>query len=431
MPKECDFERGVSRREFLRYTLIGTGIAALGPFGKGALSVADAASMMQPPSPQNILTVINQYGGNDGINTIVPVQVGSYFSRRGTLAIQPSQALTMNTGPYATTQYMMHPMLPRLQQLWTEGSVAVINLVGYPQANLSHFLSQDIWSYGVRGDFSNLPIYRSGWVARYADLYTATPTGAIAIQGGRPLDFTGGQTVNPMNVRHLSTFDFLPDNRYPDNHDHRINTIKNVLAGTSRTGLQAEVGDAIQQAHDMTILVQQAVANYTGTIPYNTGDYLHRQMRDIATLIEGGFDTQIFYTGIGGFDHHSNQLGSHQTLLGRLDDAVGYFSDDLKRMGVWQNHAIAIISEFGRRNYANGSNGTDHGHGNSLILVGGGVNGGIYGRDINDADMQLSYPSYEIDFRSVYKETIQNHLGVDPAPVFPESQDKNTLPGVW
>ncbi len=183
MCKECDLVKGLSRRDFLRYTLMGTGIAALGPFGK-MMPTASAEPGMMPPGSQNIVVVINLYGGNDGFNTVVPVNLANYYLQRGPLALDPlvDPLISLNTPPGPTnTNYMLHPALTNIGQLWTEGSLAIVNKVGYPTANLSHFLSQDIWSYGVRGNFSGLPINRSGWIARFADLYAQTPTGAVSV----------------------------------------------------------------------------------------------------------------------------------------------------------------------------------------------------------------------------------------------------------
>ena len=150
-------------------------------------------------------------------------------------------------------------------------------------------------------------------------------------------------------------------------------------------------------------------------------------------LVQGGFETRIFYTGIGGFDTHSAQgagAGALGTLLSYVDDAVGSLVQDFKDMGVWNDAAIVLITEFGRRSYENGSQGTDHGHAFCEMVIGGQVKGGIYGPDLVNADINAEYPSYAVDFRSIYKEVLANHLGADPAPVFPEPLVKNTSLGL-
>ena len=440
MCKECDAAKSLSRRDFLRASLIGTGIAALGPWGTGLLSAPSKASAM-PPGSQTMMSVVNLYGGNDGLNTIVPTGLANYYASRQNVGLDPVSdgLLSMAGGPGGVTDHHFHYNLVNIQQLWNEGSVAVIQKVGYPTANLSHFLSQDIWSYGAR-DILKLGANRAGWVARFADQFAPTPTGAVAIYNGLPLDMTGG-TSKPFQASQLSRFDFDVDNRYPDNHLHRLETIKNVLASTPRSGVEDDVGVAIGQAQDMAALVQQAVASYTDPGTYDLNANIGRYMRDIAILVEAGFDTRIFYTGFGGFDHHSGQESggnnSHPTLLGLLDDAIGAFADNMKTLGVWNQMVVLIITEFGRRNYDNGSLGTDHAHTNAILAVGGAVKGGMYGSDWTDQDFEpvignpggqnpLRYPPYEIDFRDIYKAVLANHLNVDPAPVFPEKQDIDT-----
>lgn len=433
MCKECDTARGLSRREFLRYAVLGTGIAALGPMG-GLLPSAEAAPMM-PPGGQNIFVVLNLFGGNDGLNTVVPVNLSNYYVQRGALALDPLTVPlhSLDTGPTPSTNYMLHPALTNLAGMWADGDVAIVQKVGYPTANLSHFLSQDIWSLGVRGNFSSLPITRSGWIARFADRYATTPTGAVSIGAGLPLDFVGGSTPS-LQVGQLRRFLFDADNRYQNNHLHRIETIKKALAATPRTGLSDEIATAIGNAHTVSGQVQQAVASFNDPGTYDPQVNIGRQMRDIAILVEGGFDTQLFFTGFGGFDHHSNQLTGQDNLLGRLDAALGAFADNMKALGVWNQMVIGIVSEFGRRNYSNGSAGTDHAKANALFFVGGAVNGGMYGPDITDpelgTDNTTRYLDYDVDFRSLYKEVISGHLNLDPAPIFPEVQEKTGVLGI-
>ncbi len=442
MCNECDGAKSLSRREFLRASLIGTGIAALGPWGTGILSAPSKVSAM-PPGSQTMMTVLNLYGGNDGLNTLIPVNLANYYASRPNVGLDviTDNLLPLDQGPGGVTDHYLHYNLNNVQQLWNEGSVAFIQKTGYPTANLSHFLSQDIWSYGIR-DIQRLGQYRAGWVARFADLFAPTPTGAVAIYNGLPLDMTGG-TSKPFQAAQLSRFDFDVDNRYPDNHLHRLETIKNVLAATPRSGVPDEVGKSIGQAQDMAALVQQAVASFTGD-PYwatvNINENIVRYMRDVAIMIEAGFDTRIFYTGFGGFDHHSGQEnagngGSHPNLMRRLDDAIGAFADNMKALGVWNNMVVLVITEFGRRNYDNGSLGTDHAHTNALMAIGGAVNGGLHGPSWVETDFEplvgqnnaRRYPDYQVDFRDIYKAVLNDHLNVDANAVFPERQDIDTV----
>jgi uncharacterized protein (DUF1501 family) len=183
--------------------------------------------------------------------------------------------------------------------------------------------------------------------------------------------------------------------------------------------------------------VQSAVASYSSTAVYEATDgrayNIHRYLRDIAILAQYGFETRVFFTGFGGFDTHSDQGaadGRQGDLFDRLDTALGAFAQDCKDMGIWDDTTIVIASEFGRRNYKNGSDGTDHGGGNAFVALGGGINGGMYGRDLTVADLDEEWLGYDVDFRDIYREIINDHLGADPSQVFPETQEINTVLGL-
>ncbi len=438
--------RGVSRRDLIRLGLAGAGVAALGPIGK----LVSSASAV--PQVRKRLVVLNLFGGNDSLNMVVPRSLQAYYDRRtrkdemgnvlGELFIPDGEGLAIS----GTTDYTLHPMLPRLQQLWNDGDAAAVTKVGYPRANLSHFSSQDIYSLGVRDGFAP-GVSQSGWIARYADLHAPTPLGAVSVGVGRPLDFVGGSS-KPLLVGRLSSFRISGSgtggNPDPAVHAHRVDAVKSVLERhANATGNTFEAQAALSQAHDLASQVQDAVANYSNIVTYE--DYrdpiydgrrlstrIGNQMKDIATLIEGGFETQVFFTGYGGFDTHGEQgqgNGSHADLMTQLDDAIGSFSEDMKRMNLWDDMVIVVMTEFGRRNFVNGSDGTDHGHGYTELVIGGAVNGGVYGPDYTDPDIaDVSWLDYGVDFRSVYKEIVGNHLGGDPAAVFPEALEiENTF----
>jgi uncharacterized protein (DUF1501 family) len=245
------------------------------------------------------------------------------------------------------------------------------------------------------------------------------------------LDFVGG-TSNPLLVKSLSRFDLLPDWSYRNNHELRLDTARKIIERQSDKGTKGEIKAALSQAHALADQIQAAVQSYESGVEY-ADESPARYLKDVATLVQAGFETRIFYTGYGGFDLHGDQgaaTGSHANLLRRLDNAVGAFADDMKAMGVWEDTVLLLITEFGRRNYENGSDGTDHGHGYAEILVGGAVRGGLYGPDLTTADIEEEYLGYEVDFRAVYKEVLDRHLGADADHVFPEPLEKEAVLGV-
>jgi uncharacterized protein (DUF1501 family) len=424
------FKRGVSRRDILKYALGGAGIVALGPVMGKRLPSAYGA-----PMGNKILICVNMDGGCDTLNAVIPSTLTPYFTNRPTIQVPNASSLDLTGGP-GTTNYRLHPSFDQVRDLWNLGDVAIVNRVGYPDENLSHFESQDIFAWGVRDGFSQLAAPPSGWIARYAGLYAPTPMGAVAVGQGRPTTFVGG-TSNPLQVNSLSSFRFNGDNAFTQNHTYRLQVIQSVLAGASTAGTPGDVREALAGAHDLTGQIQTALTNYNArpnaaSIVYqNRG--ISNSFRDVAALIYGGFETRVFYVGLGGFDTHGDQgaaAGYQADLFTTLDDAIGTFHTDMVDMGQWDNVVIVCFSEFGRRNYENGSGGTDHGAAFAELIVGGAVNGGVKGPELVDADLTDEYVTYAVDFRDVYKEILSDHLGAAPGPVFPEVQPINTVLGV-
>jgi uncharacterized protein (DUF1501 family) len=146
-------------------------------------------------------------------------------------------------------------------------------------------------------------------------------------------------------------------------------------------------------------------------------------MREISRLLQGrmAFNTKVFYTGTGGFDTHSDQPGRHNSLMQQVDGALDAFANDMKARGMWNDCVVMVISEFGRRNYENGSSGTDHGHGNCWLVAGGAVGTAAVTGELAEADLNLEYPDFGYDFREIYVDIMTNHIGVDAGPLFPES----------
>jgi len=423
-----DRTNGLSRRDILKLGLAGAGIAALGPLTRYLPTAAGA------PADLTRLVVVNCSGGHDTLNMCCPVTLTPYYEQRPALAIAESAGLSMNSGPAPTTARVLHPKMANLKALWDDGDVALIDRVGYPKANLSHFESMDIMSQGVRGSFYDVGVPESGWIARYADRHAPTPLGAVSVGVGRPKDFVGG-TSNPFLVKSLGSFKVSQDSRYRNDHAYRVNVIRSALARSPDSDAKAAIG----QAHDLADQVQTAVAGYdsavsAGTLPGTfTNDRPSRYLKDVSTLILAGFETRLFYTGFGGFDTHSDQgtgEGRHPDLLGRLDDGIGSFAADMKALGIWDDIVVVVMTEFGRRNFENGSVGTDHGHAFTEIVIGGRVNGGMYGPGLTEDDLNAKYPSYEVDFRSVYKEVLTRHLSANASAVFPEALEKETTLGL-
>jgi uncharacterized protein (DUF1501 family) len=418
------------RRSFIRAGATGAVLLTMGGAAGMVLGSSDAKNAVKaaPLANHKRLVIIVMRGGNDCLNTVIPYHRAAYATLRPTIAISQASALSLAGGPGGASGFMLHPNLTGLQTLWNQNKLAIINHVGYPNENLSHFTSEDIWSYGVRDTFSALGIPISGWIARYADQYAPTAMGVVSIGQGRPKDFIGG-TTPPLILSNVQGFKLNIDNAYVDNDTYRKQVIQDVLNNTTWTGRNKQVAEALEQAYGLSSQLQTALTSYnaapSGTYPNTNPSY---SLRDVAVLIKGGFSTDIFYVGFGGFDTHSAQVAGQGALMTNLSDALTSFTNDLKAMGVWNDTTVVVTSEFGRRNYENGSNGTDHGHGNVMFVTGGSVVGGMYGPDITDADMAKEHIDYQIDFRTMYKDMV-TQLGHDPAPIFPETIPKPTAIG--
>lgn len=411
----------VSRRTFLAESLAaGTACAS----GLLAQPLDVHAHVRAPRGPKR-LVVIYLEGGNDGLNSAIPTGLTGYFDRRPTLAIPESKSLSLDSGPAATTKLRFHPALAALKQLWDKGNVAIVQKVGYPDPNLSHFLSLDVWGRGTRAAAS------SGWLARLQDAHAVDRLSVIGLGTRSQLDFRGSKSP-ALLIETLDRFKAKDDPLYRDHGRFRQQIVASMLHDFGAPGARGSVRDASKLGFETVELLQSAIREYRSTVEYGRAGISER-LREAAMLIQKGFSTRVFYAKDGGYDTHAAQggvTGRHADLLGRVDTAIGAFARDVENMGAWNDTVIVVVSEFGRRNYENGSKGTDHGTANAAFVIGGGVRGGVYGPDLVASDLAAKFPDYEIDFRSIYRELIGEHLGFDPKPVFPEKQDKETQLGL-
>ena len=441
-----------SRRNFLRVGAAGASAVALGALDSSISPFSAKPAKALALQNHKRMIVINMLGGNDGLNTVIPVTGSAasiYLANRPTIGFSQGQGLALTGGP-GVSEFEIHPSMVNIQGFWNQGDAAFVNKVGYPSQNLSHFVSEDIWSYGARGGIAALTGFAPGWLARFGNNHASSPMGLVSLGVGRRLDFEGS-TANPFLVNSVSSFSYDTDWHYSNNHALRREVVANILSMQPAVGLRGEIAAAAEAAATAAAQVGIAATDYETYETANSIQYplragsttsltnMGRRMRDIALLIHGGFDTSVFYTGIGGFDTHSDQGPRHAQLLGEIDDALGIFRQDIgiqdappsgPSPAIWNNLTIVIISEFGRRNYENGSDGTDHGHGSCVTVIGGPVNGGIYGGPLLDADMNAEYLPYSTDFRDIYRALLGgNHMGLNASEltaVFPETQPINS-----
>jgi uncharacterized protein (DUF1501 family) len=363
-----------------------------------------------PAGSGRFLVVITLDGGNDGLNTVVPSHLAPYHERRPTVAIEAPLLLD--------GQYGLHPALPGLQQAWQAGELHIVQKVGYPDPNLSHFTSSDIYAFGVRDPTNG---DGRGWLGRLADTYTTDPLGVVAVGTGRRPDLAAHQQSS-LVLRDVRGFkiDHDPEPQYIPDHLLRVEHSRRLL---EREALPADAPAATafraaREAHELVERVQTETAGWTDPGIYPDTP-LAARFKTIAQLESANFGTKVYYTAQGGYDTHANQPGRHQKLLTELDGALRAFREDMQRTARWNECAVLITTEFGRRTEENGSGGTDHGAGNAFLVLGGATKGGMTG-ELTEADLLTEQPAMRYDFRELHAQLIERHLGLDPAPVFPE-----------
>lgn len=403
----------MNRRKFIQHS------TALGiPFLLNGLKVnawgSDAfAHLLQNVPNDRVLVMVQLFGGNDGLNTIIPIdQYGHYFNARKNIAIGENKILRLP----GTGSTGLHPALGAFQALFGEGKLNIVQSVGYPQPNMSHFRSTDIWLSASDADKT---VY-SGFLGRYLEkdhaLYPkgypnpATPH-PLAIQFGTATSFLFQGPKLPMAVNVTGSgnaFSAASGFTQPANASYSGKALSFVRQVAQQS---QDYGDVLKKTADA--VKQQA--------NYPVGNPLAQQLKTVAQLVKGGLQTKIYLVTYDGFDTHAQQAeasdsstGRHADLLRITSEAIKAFQDDLQFLGVEDRVAGLVFSEFGRRIVSNESLGTDHGAAAPVFVFGKHVKGGITGgnplipakADVDDnLDMQ-------IDFRSVYASLLKNWLQV-------------------
>jgi uncharacterized protein (DUF1501 family) len=396
---------GLDRRSFLKLLGAGAGVAAASPL----LSTLEAFAAPPVGANQGILVIIMLDGGNDGLNTVVPTGESRYYQLRPGLAISAASALPIASG------VGLHPSLGKLKARFDQGDVAIVQGVGYPGPDLSHFSSMDTWMHGWAGGMqSGGP---SGWIGRFLDglpnAANESLYGAV-IGTSVPLHMVG-RVARASGLPQSISSAFGSDRRDPN--DARMFDAMRAFSG-GPTGL-GQWGDlAAKVEHDTLDLSRKVQPAYAGTFP-NTN--LGRQMVLAARLINANLGIRAFNTSIGGFDTHSDQPATHAQNLAEIDGAIDAFFTALN--GKWRDRVtIMTMSEFGRRPEHNDTLGTDHGTAAPLFLVGSRVKGGIHGSPSLTTSLDSNGNlKYHIDFRQVYATVLDTWLGADSRQVLGSS----------
>ena len=406
----------MKRKEFLKITIPATVLPVvingfpLKPFG----AASPLAYMLEAAADNDrVLVIIQLQGGNDGLNMVIPIDgYSNYYNARTNIAISQNSILPL----IGESKTGLHPSMSGLKTLYNEGKLGIVQSVGYPAPNFSHFRATDIWMSA--SDSNQVLIH--GWAGRYLDyLYPGFPEGypnsnmpdplGIQIGSVTSMVFQGPGMSMGMSISNPSSFYNL------------ISGVEDPAPDTLAGKELKYVRMIAKQTSQYSEVIKKAALNVPNQAPYPTNNTLADQLKIVALLVKGGLKTRIYMVSLGGFDTHSSQVnqgdtsnGKHAGLLKNVSDAIKAFQDDLSFLGVEHRVMGFTFSEFGRRIKSNSSYGTDHGAAAPQFVFGSSANPMIHGSNpsipasvtVND-NIPMQY-----DFRSLYASMLQDWLGV-------------------
>jgi uncharacterized protein (DUF1501 family) len=399
----------LTRRRFLTMS----GVTAAGALAVGATQVnwSDlmTAAVKNPlPSGDSVLVVVTLYGGNDGLNTVVPAGDPAYQKERPELAYQPDEVLDLGEG------LGLNPGLKGLKGLWDDDVLAVVRGVGYPEPDRSHFRSMAIWQTG--SPKTSVP---TGWLGRWLDAAGADPLRAVSVEPTLPPLLAGATTAAAsLPVRGLklpggkigTAFAALGKPSPGEGQWH-------AQAAKSLHDLQNAVRVLGGAVHDQAEREEDEDEERTKGASAGGGSRLGVQLDLVGGLIEAGVPTRAYSVSLGGFDTHADERGTQQRLLTELDNALTPFVQRMRRTDRGRNVVVLVYSEFGRRVAANGSDGTDHGTAGPMFVIGDKVQGGFHSEQPSLTDLAEGDLKATTDFRDVYAAVLRDVLGAEPERV--------------
>ena len=390
-----------TRRRFLADVSASAATAGLVSLASGTpLFLAQSAAAGAEQKGETILVVVQLSGGNDGLNTVIPYKDDRYKKARPSLAQDVSTIIKLKD------DVGLPASLRGFSKLWEANQLAIVQGVGYPNPNRSHFESMDIWHT------ANLKLgdRTSGWLGRTFDKLKlerpeqASP--ALHLGGEEPPLARAARDVPTPSSTSLDQFQ-LDTNK----SESRRRTIESAVAAPrpAENDLLKFVATRSTAALQLSHHLQQSAKDYATSVKYPASS-LAGKLKQVAQLIDAGLGNRVYYVTLDGFDTHSDQAAAHSGLLQQLGDALEAFAEDLKVHGHQDRVASLVFSEFGRRVQEKSRRGTDHGAAAPLFVVGSKVKAGLIGRhprldDLDDGDLK-----FHTDFRAVYASLLTNWL---------------------
>lgn len=385
----------MDRRKFIKNSTLASSLFFVPSFVKAFETVASSKLGFKR------LVIIQLSGGNDGLNTVVPFRDDLYHNARPTIALGKDDVLKLND------DIGLHSSLGPLKRLYDQGYLSIINNVGYPNPNRSHFRATDIWQTASGSE----EYKQSGWIGRFLDNYGEHPYNAIEIDDSLSLalkgeEFNGIATKNPEVLFKTANDPYFRGvlNHYNDEHlsEHNLGYLyKSMIAAESSAKYIYETTKTISST-------QEYPNNQFGV-----------QLKTMAKFINSGIDTKVFYSSLGGFDTHANQKGTHSRLLEIYAESIEAFVKDLQQQNTFKDTLILTFSEFGRRVKQNAGHGTDHGSANNVFIVGENLKRqGLYNDMASLSNLDANGDiKFEIDFRSIYATVLNKWLMVDDTKI--------------
>ena len=380
----------IKRKEFLQ----------IGSLASASLLMPQFLRAFEKPAsvpPGNKVVVVIQFsGGNDGLNTVIPVRNDIYYKSRPRLGIKKTDALSV------TDDAALNPALTAFRDLYDDGNLGILNSVGYPNPNRSHFRSMDIWQ---SASTSEQYLY-SGWLGRYLDAQCkgcGKPTQALEIDDMLSLSLKGELQKG------LAFKD--PAKLYKSSNEKLFKDLSNAhtSAEPALDYLYKTMGDTLNSAD--YIFKQSKLHSSSHTYPATE---MGKNLKTISSLIMSDINTKVYYVSLGSFDTHINQDNQQKRLFTELNGAIKAFTSDLKLNNRFEDVLIMTFSEFGRRVAQNASNGTDHGTANNMFFISGGLKQkGLLNAMPNLADLNDGDLKHTVDFKEVYATVLNHWLGAN------------------
>jgi len=392
----------IKRRQFLQAGSLATAACMI----PGFLKAFERKAMVPPGN--KILVVLQLSGGNDGLNTVIPIRNDIYYRSRPKLGIVKEQTLSL------TDEVGLHPTLTGFKDLYDDGSLGILNSVGYPNPDRSHFRSMDIWHSASQSN----EYLHTGWIGRYLDAQCAgcdTPTHALEIDDVLGMALKGDQSKG-LAMRDPKRLYTTANEKY---FKEMIAAYKDQPGEQPVDYLYKTMAETVSSAD---YIFRQSQLHHASS-SYPTTE-LGKSFQTIASLILSDINTKVYYVSLGSFDTHVNQGGQQQRLFTEMNEAITSFVKDIKANGRFKDVLITTFSEFGRRVSQNASGGTDHGTANNMFFIGGGLKQkGILNplpdlNDLQDGDLK-----HTVDFKNVYATILKNWLNADDKKILGKQFD--------